>query len=157
MTRIAYLADHPELVHTLADWFRVEWADYYAGRTHADVAAELSLDLNRDHIPIRLVAFEVEELAGCIVLRQEVLSTQPDYSPGLGGLYVHPHYRRRGIGAELVRAGMQLAARLNYPVIYATTNTARGIVERLGWERMETVVHHGEEIGLYQKELGISG
>jgi len=155
MTRIAYLADHPKHVHTLADWFRAEWLGYYASRTHDDVAAELSLDQNRNRIPIRLVAFDGDELAGCIVLRQIVLSTQPDYSPGLGGLYVHPPYRMRGIGAELVLAGMQLATRLGYPVIYTTTNTASGIIERLGWERMESVVHHGEELGLYRVKLAV--
>jgi len=150
MLRITYLADHPELVHTLADWFREEWAGYYAGRTHEDVARELSQDMNRDHIPIRLVPIVNGELAGCIVLRQQALSSEPNYSPGLGGLYVHPPFRRQGVGAELVRAGMNLAHDLGYSAVYTTTNSARGIIERLGWERLETLVHHGEELGLYR-------
>ncbi len=154
--RIAFLADHPDLVHTLADWFRSEWSEYYADRTNVDIAQELAQDLNRDHIPVRLVALEGGELTGCIVLRQLVLSTQPDYSPGLGGLFVHARYRRKGIATELVRAGMNLARDLGYPVIYTTTNSARRIVERLGWERLATVVHDGEELGLYKRQLKVN-
>jgi RimJ/RimL family protein N-acetyltransferase len=154
MAQIDFLADHPELVHTLAQWFRAEWTDYYAGMTNEDVARELSEDLNRDRIPIRLVAIVNGELAGCIVLREQALSSQPNYSPGLGGLYVHPQYRRRGIGAELVRAGMNLALDLGYPVVYATTNAAKGILEGLHWQRVSTITHQGEEIGLYRVVLG---
>ena len=153
MARIAYLADHPEHILTLAEWFRAEWQEYYAGRTNEDVAEEFSQDLKRDRLPIRLIAFEQDELAGCIVLREFALSTHPDYKPGLGGLYVAKHLRGRGIGTHLVSAGIQLAWDLGYPAIYTTTNTASRIVERLEWERLGTINHHGEVIGLYRKQF----
>lgn len=150
MIQIAYLADHPHLVHTLAEWFKAEWAEYYTDRSQDDVAHELSDDLNYDHIPIRLVAFVDGTLAGGIVLREQVVSTEPMYTPGLGGLLVAQTYRHQGVGTELVQAGMKLAERLGYPVIYTTTNSARSIIEKLHWERLGTVSIHGEEIGLYR-------
>ncbi len=155
MTSIELLADHPEAAHTLADWFIAQWPKYYANDTHDSVVQQLSQDINRDRIPIRLVAFEDRQLAGCIVLRQFVVSSDPAYSPGLGGLYVHPPYRQRGIATQLVRAGMQLAADLGYAEIYATTSTARGILERLSWQLIKNITQHGEELGLYYYSTGI--
>jgi RimJ/RimL family protein N-acetyltransferase len=156
MPTIEFLADHPELVHLLADWFKAQWPEYYANDTHEDVEQQFLQEMNRDRIPIRLVAFVEQQLAGCIVLRQFVIASDPAYSPGLGGLFMHSAYRMQGIGTQLVSAGMQLATDLGYPVIYATTISARGILEQLGWQLIKMVNQHGEALGLYRYITGIS-
>jgi predicted N-acetyltransferase YhbS len=150
MAQIAYLADHPEVIPTLAEWFQSEWSEYYAQRTLADIAQDFQADLNRNELPIRLVAFLDGELVGTIVLRESISETHPEYRPGLGGLYVAKAQRGSGIGTELVRAGMSLAQRMGYQAIYATTNAARGIVEHLQWEQIGSELHNGEQIALYR-------
>ncbi|OHB62128.1 MAG: hypothetical protein A2167_02400 [Planctomycetes bacterium RBG_13_46_10] len=150
MSQIVYLADHAEVIPTLAEWFQSEWPIYYAQRTLVDIVQDFYADLNHNELPIRLVAFLAGELVGTIVLREIVLETHPEYRPGLGGLYVAKPHRRCGIGTELVQAGMLLAQRVGYNVIYTTTNVAGGIVERLQWEWIESVLHHGEQITLYR-------
>jgi hypothetical protein len=40
MIEIAYLADHIEVIPTLAKWFQAQWLAYYAGRTPADIAQD---------------------------------------------------------------------------------------------------------------------
>jgi len=150
--QIAHLADHTDAISTLARWFKAQWPDYYADRTLADIEQGFGDDLNRDRLPLRLVAFEAGELAGTIVLRERGNYTRPEHQPELGGLYVADSHRRRGIGKELVRAGMAAARELGYQAVYATTHTAGGILRRLGWEQIGSV-QHAEMIPLYRCDL----
>ena len=39
MIKIAYLADHPEVIPTLVKWFQAQWPAYYAGRTPEDIGS----------------------------------------------------------------------------------------------------------------------
>jgi len=153
MLQIVYLADHAEVISSLAEWFQSEWSDYYTQRSLVDIAQDFHADLNRNNLPIRLIACLDGELVGTIVLRELALETQPNYGPGLGGLYVAIARRKFGIGTDLVRAGMTLAQGLGYQTVYTTTNTAGGILEQLRWERMGSVLHHGEQIALYRCAL----
>ena len=153
MTEIALLADRPDVIDTLTRWFRAQWSDYYAGRDSAEIAQDFHREARRTGLPIRLVAFVANELAGTIILRQQVIRDAPEYSPGLGGLLVAERQRKRGIGTELVRAGMETAKTEGYETIYATTNTAESILERLGWTPVKAVSHGDEQLQLYQCDL----
>ena len=153
MTEIAFLVDHPETIPTLADWFRAQWPEYYADRTPADIAQDFYEEVKRDGLPVRLVAFAGGELAGTITLREQATWTLPEYHPGLGGLLVVERHRSRGIGTELVRAGMNLAREQGYKKVYATTVNARSILERLGWSLVQAVSHGDEQLLLYCVEL----
>jgi RimJ/RimL family protein N-acetyltransferase len=153
MVRITFLADHPEVIPALARWFRAQWPEYYAARSLADIARDFHSEKNRDGLPIRLVAFADGELAGTITLRGQAIRTLPEYRPGLGGLLVTGQHRGRGIGTELVRAGMDLARKQGYDRVYATTASAQGILERLGWELVQMVAHDDEQLALYRCEL----
>jgi GNAT superfamily N-acetyltransferase len=154
MIEIAYLADHPEVIPTLAEWFCAQWPAYYAERTPADIAQDFYSEANRTGIPIRLVAFADGELAGTITLREQAFWDLPEYRPGLGGLFVVEQHRGRGIGSELVKAGMQVAREQGYTRVFTTTATANGILERLRWQRVRAVSHGDEQLMLYRCELG---
>lgn len=145
-----YIQDHPDTIPTLAHWFRAQWPDYYAGRRLDDVEGDFRMWLSRDRLPVGLVAFDAAELVGAIVLRERALETRPELQPGLGGLYVAAPHRGRGIGTELVRAGMAAARALGYEVVYTSTEVAGRILGRLGWERTESVLHHGERLAVYR-------
>ena len=62
-------------------------------------------------------------------------------------------HRRHGIATELIRAGMKLAHAQGYETVTATTVMAAGILERLGWEFVQTVVHGDEQLSLYRCKL----
>jgi RimJ/RimL family protein N-acetyltransferase len=153
MVEIDFLVDYPEVIPTLTHWFCAQWPEYYAERTPADMAENFYSEANRDGLPVRLVAFADGELAGTINLRDQALWTMPEYHPGLGGLLVVERHRGRGIGTELVRAGMSVAREQGYERVYATTVTARGILEHLGWKLVQAVSHGGEQLLLYFCEL----
>jgi RimJ/RimL family protein N-acetyltransferase len=153
MLKIAFLIDHAEVIPTLAQWFRLEWSDYYAKRTLVDIEQDFRSDLNRDKLPIRLIAFQDDVPVGTIVLRERVSETHLQYQPGLGGLYVAISHRGQGIGTELVQAGMATADELGIQTLYATTHVAGGILKRLGWKQLGSVLHDEEQIALYQCTL----
>jgi GNAT superfamily N-acetyltransferase len=150
MIKIAFLADHVDAVPVLARWFRAQWPDYFAGRPLTEIEQDFHADANRNSLPIRLVAFVDDELAGTIVLRERAFGDLPAYSPGLGGLYVAEPYRRRGMGAELIRSGMDLSRAQGYETVYAATSVAHGLFLRLRWELVETVAEGEEQVGIYR-------
>ena len=149
MITIAFLADHLDSIPTLATWFRAQWSQHYADWTQAEMEQDFLEDTARDRLPCRLVAFEDNQLAGTIILREQN-HTAPEFQPELGGLLVIESHRGRGVGTELVRAGMKLASDLGYEMVYATTVSAVGILERLGWEIVKTIIHDEEQLALYR-------
>jgi GNAT superfamily N-acetyltransferase len=153
MITIGFLADYPDTVPTLASWFRGQWPDYYADWSQAELEQDFLSDASRNRLPARLVAFESNELVGTIVLREHGTETLPEFQPELGGLYVIESQRGQGIGTELVRAGMQLARDQGYETVFATTVAAAGILERLGWEFITTVIHQDGQLALYRCKL----
>ena len=154
MIETPLLADHPGAIPTLAAWFRAQWPDYYAQRSLTDIARDFREEARRDGLPLRLLALVDGELAGTIVLRDRALTTLPESHPGLGGLFVTPRHRARGVGSALVRAGMDAARAQGFAVVYATTAVAGGILARQGWVISKAVVEHNDEqLALYRCEL----
>ena len=153
MITIGFLADYPNVIPTLARWFRDQWPDYYADWSQAAMEQDFLEDASRDRLPIRLLAFESNELVGTIILRENGNETLPEFQPELGGLYVLESHRRHGIATELVRAGMKVALDQGLRTVFATTIVAAGILERLGWEFVQTVIHQDGELSLYRCKL----
>ncbi|HSM25891.1 MAG TPA: GNAT family N-acetyltransferase [Anaerolineaceae bacterium] len=153
MITIGFLADNLDTIPTLAKWFRDQWSDYYADVSQEDLEQDFLEEASHDRLPIRLIAFESKELAGTIILREHGSVNLPGLQPELGGLYVVEPHRGLGIGTELVRAGMKLALDQGYETVYATTVSAVGMLERLGWDYNKTVIHRDEQLALYQCDL----
>jgi len=152
MITIGFLADYTDTIPTLAKWFRAQWPDYYADMSQEQLEQDFLEDVSRDSLPSRLVAFESNELVGTIVLREQPRFS-PEFQPELGGLYVVEAHRRHGIATELVRAGMKVALDQGYKTVFATTVVAAGILERLGWEFVQTVIHEDGPLALYRCKL----
>ncbi len=153
MITIGFLADYPDSVPMLASWFRNQWPDYYANWSQAEMEQDFLEDASRNRLPARLVAFESNELVGTIVLRERGTETLPEFQPELGGLFVVEFHRGHGIATELVRAGMKIALDQGYKTVFATTVAAAGILERLGWEFIKTVIHQDGELSWYRCKL----
>jgi GNAT superfamily N-acetyltransferase len=153
MIKIAFLADHLDTIPKLANWFREQWPDYFADWSQAEMEQDFLQDATYDRLPCRLVAFESGDLMGTIVLREQGSESLQEFQPELGGLYVIESQRGQGIGTALVEAGMKLASDQGYEMVYATTVAAAGILERLGWAFIKTVVHQDGQLSLYGCEL----
>ena len=153
MITIGFLADYLDTIPTLIQWFRDQWPDYHAHMSQEEMEQDFLEDASRNRLPIRLVAFESNQLVSTIILRDNGSAMPPELQPELGGLYVVESHRGHGVATELVRAGMQLAHKQGYETVFATTVVAAGILERLGWGFLKTVVHEDEELPLYRCKL----
>ena len=120
-----------------------------------DVARDFAAEANRRDLPVRLVAFVDEALAGTIVLRERAMEALPAYTPGLGGLFVAEPVRRRGVGTALIAAGMNLVRERGDGCVYAGTIAARNLLKKSGWELVGWKVigpipHEQEHLALYR-------
>ena len=132
--RIVLLADRPDLIPTLTDWFVAEWEPYYGADGPGDAASDLRGCLNRDTLPVALVALGTDDtLLGTAALKEESVGSELGVGPWLAAFLVAPEHRGRGVGTALVAVIEGEAARLGFAEVYTSTDAAEGILQRRGW------------------------
>lgn len=150
---IRYLADHPELVPTLGEWLHAEWGHTVPWGTPQGFAERFRAHLNRDVLPIALVALEGGGFLGTASLRVADMESRPDRTPWLGGVYVAEEARGRGVGEALVRAVEDLAREMGFREMYLFATDREGFYRRLGWSVVEHTEHYGEAAVVMRTEL----
>ena len=145
---IEYLADQLEFLPTLAQWQHAEWGYIRPGDTVEARSARLQSYSNRDRIPLTVVAFENGEVMGSASLVSHDMETRMELSPWLAGVFVGPAYRRRGIGAELVRRIMREAAKLEVPLLYLYTIHSEMFYAKLGWTLLEHTSYRQQKVAI---------
>jgi GNAT superfamily N-acetyltransferase len=150
---VAYLADHAALVVELAAALHAQDREYYGARPPADVAADLALSLQREALPLALIALRDGVLLGTATLRHDSITTHAHLGPWLTAFYVRPELRGRGIGGKLVAAIEAAAQRLGFAQLYAGSGRAASLFQRAGWQVLECVSYHGEEIAILRRDL----
>lgn len=151
--RIAYLADHPESLPVLRQWFETEWASYYGPGGPGDARRDLAAYANEAGLPVGMVAFLDGEICGIAALKSESVASRSHLSPWAAAAMVHPAHRGRGIGSELFRALEEEAQRRGYRHIYCGTSSATRLLERRGWRFMEQIEYDGANVSIYAKAL----
>jgi GNAT superfamily N-acetyltransferase len=144
--RIESLADHLDLVETVARWHWDAWGHEDPGASLASWTAGMRARANRDRIPMTYVALDGAELVGTASLIAHEMVTHPEWSPWLGGVYVRHDRRGEGIGSALVREAVRAAAAMNEPRLYLSTESARGFYEKLGWRAIAVEEHAGQPV-----------
>ena len=150
---VAYLADHADQVVALAAALHAQDREYYGARTPADVAADLALSLQREALPLALMALRDGIVLGTATLSYDSITTHPHLGPWLAAFYVRPELRGRGIGRKLVASIEAAAQRLGFAQLYAGSGRAASLFERAGWQVLERVSYHGEEIAILGRDL----
>ncbi|HEY2125174.1 MAG TPA: GNAT family N-acetyltransferase [Chthoniobacterales bacterium] len=162
---IDYLANHPELADELGKISWNEWRPIYEqrGETFADAVRKYRERANIGQLPLALVALaEGDEgrpfdfgsgqsmrapaLIGTVSLKYCDLDIRPELDPWLGGVFVVPEWRGRGIASLLCRRAMEAAARLTISNLYLWTHSAEGLYLKLGWRAIERTDYCGKKI-----------
>lgn len=149
--RIAYLADHPRLVPTVAQWQQREFGHF--GVVSLDERIRrLGLTLNRDSLPISLVALAADgALVGSASLLVQTI-THPHLTPWLSTMVVAPQHRRRGIASALALRAQAEAAALGFHALHLFTEHSQALYSRLGWERLEDSTIAGRSVVIMRYE-----
>ena len=123
------------------------------GSTVEDVTRNFSGYLNRDHIPLTLIAFLDSQPAGTASIFVHDLDVRLDLSPWLAAVYVTPLYRKQGIGSELVKAVESAAHKLQIGRLYLFTPDQERFYTRLGWSALERVEYWNQTVVVMDKRM----
>jgi len=126
------------------------------GLTAEDLTRIFSEHLNRDRIPLTLIAFLDGQPAGTASIFVHDMDTRPDLSPWLAAVFVAPPYRKQGIGSQLVKAVEGVSQKLQIARLYLFTpdhrpNGRERFYTRLGWSVLERVEYWNQTMVVMDK------
>jgi GNAT superfamily N-acetyltransferase len=151
---IEYLADYPEFVLQIAIWYFDEWGHRIPGNSVEGIRTRLTTKLNRDRVPIPIVAIAHGRLIGTAQLKTHEMEIYPNREFWLGGVYVDLQARKHGIGKQLVTRVEEISKRLGIPVLFLQTERLDGgLYAKLGWSPLEQVKYHRVQVLVMQKKL----
>lgn len=143
---IEYLAHRPEALPTIAKWQHAEWGNLRPNDTVEKRMERLRGWANPDRLPLTVVALENNDVLGSASLIEHDMETRMELTPWLAGVFVGEAYRRRGIGAALVRRIVAEAKRLKVPLLYLYTVHSEKFYAALGWRTHERTSYRQHDI-----------
>jgi GNAT superfamily N-acetyltransferase len=152
---IDHLANHPELTDELAQLAWAEWQSLYEqrGETFSNALRKYRERININRLPLALVALVDKELVGTVSLKHNDLDIRPEINPWLGGVFVIPEWRRRGVASLLMRRAVEEARRLNLGRLFLWTSSAESLYLKLGWQPVERTEYCGKSIVIMQMNV----
>lgn len=155
MIKISYLADCPEYLLTVASWVFSEWGHEIGQVTQEEITDEFRGHLNRDRIPLTIIALLDDRPAGTAsIYSQDMEEVHPELSPWLAAVYVPPQYRDQGIGSELVKAIEDIAKNLQIRELYLFTPDKEHFYAHLGWSILDEIDYRSRLQVIMHKSLG---
>jgi N-acetylglutamate synthase-like GNAT family acetyltransferase len=146
--RVEYLADHPGLIPTLAQWHHQQWHYLDPGTSVEQRAAWLAQHANHPQIPTTFVALSDGSLLGSASLIAHDMDTRPDLSPWMAAVYVVPEYRQQGIATALIGRIVAEAQTLGIATLYLFTPDKELFYTKRGWRLLERTSYRGVQVSV---------
>lgn len=90
-------------------------------------------NLDDEPTPFSIVAHDGETFLGTASVIASDLDARPQYTPWVAAVWVDPAHRSKGVGANLVRVGAEMARSLGFEPVYLCALPLRhGFYKRLG-------------------------
>lgn len=152
--KLEYLADHPELLPIVAQWYFEEWGYLSEEKTLEQDIERLQAYLNKDKLPLMLLAVEEGALLGAAQLKFREMSIYPEKEHWVGGVYVAEAHRGKGIARQILLALIAIAKSLKVETLYLQTEHLNGgLYGRMGWTPIEQVNYRGIEVLVMEKDI----
>ena len=152
--KLEYLADHPELLPTVAQWYFEEWGYLSEEKTLEQDIQRLQIYQNKDKVPLMLLAVEEGALLGAAQLKFREMSIYPEKEHWVGGVYVAEAHRGKGIARQILVALIAIAKSLKIETLYLQTEYLNGgLYGRMGWTSIEQVNYRGIEVLVMEKSI----
>jgi GNAT superfamily N-acetyltransferase len=155
--QILQLGERIDVVPLLAAWHHAEWSHYNPGDTVARRIERLRRHAQPGRIPTTFVAVAGPDLLGSASLVAADMHDRSHLSPWLASVYVHPPYRRRGIGQALVKRVVAEARALGVPRLYLFTPDQEEWYAGMGWHVTERRLYMGKPAVIMTLELREEG
>lgn len=147
MHRIEPVHRYKSHIPTVASWHWNEWGHADPEGSLAAWTAALSTRINVGSIPTMFIAFsETDDPIGSVVLVESDMSTHPEFTPWIAGLYVVPSHREQGLGSALMEHAVDAATQMGYGGLFLYTSTATPLYIGLGWKKLFRELYEGEMV-----------
>ena len=113
------------------------------------MAERLHAHLNRDSIPLTVVAFDNDRVVGTAALVEFDMDTRRDLTPWLADVVVDSELRGRQIGTRVVEYTVARARELGVKTLYLFTPDRETFYARMGWRVRERPEYRGEDVVVY--------
>ncbi|WP_375751826.1 GNAT family N-acetyltransferase [Vibrio sp. HN007] len=116
--KISLLADCPDEVLNIANWYLHEWEQNDPEATLETVVQKVVRGTNRSKIPMAFVVHDENKLVGAGEIKYRELTEYDGYNYWLDGVYVPVTHRGRGISTILIEFAISKAIELELPALY---------------------------------------
>ncbi|MCL1125359.1 GNAT family N-acetyltransferase [Shewanella surugensis] len=148
------LADKAEYIPKIAKWYSDEWGDIGESRSTKALELKLTDYLNRNKLPMIVLAMEKDKLLGAAQLKFHEMSIYPDKEHWLGGVYIDKPYRGQGIAKQLIDKVIALAKHYQVSHLYLQTEDhSGGLYAQSGWQSIERVNYKNVDVLVMKKVL----
>ena len=152
--QIELLADRHDAIPVVAQWSFEQWGRRVAGNTLEASVERVMQRLNREQPPLGIVATDGRMILGTAQLKIREMDIYPQYEHWLGGVYVAPQARGKGLGSRLAQEIAARARAFDIAKLYLQTEKLDGgLYARLGWKPIEQVHYHGMHVLVMVREL----
>lgn len=149
-----YLADRPDAIPTIAEWYFNQWGYLQDVSSIEKTIQLLHQYLNRDKIPLILLAVENDEIVGAVQLKFYEMNLYPEKEHWLGGVYVSDKHRRKKIAEKLVKKAVEVAKYYMVETLYLQTEKLDGgLYKRLGWTPVNSAKYNGKKVLVMKRQL----
>ena len=141
-----YLADRPEDVPLVIDWWRTVWMDRM-GSNIEFAQDQLRDSLSKTDLPIHILATLAGIPVGTVALKQhELTDVFPSYHYWLGSVFVKDCVRDSQIASQMSLYIVEMAKQRHLPHLYLqTTNLDGGLYSKLGWQSVTEFTYMDEK------------
>ncbi len=139
-------------IQEVAGWYLTEW------QIPERTTIERLTNQSKDDIVSHFVASVDGRIVATGGLHKKVgiLKVYPgmgEFGPWVAVLYTIPHYRKRGIGEQLMARIEEAAREADFKKIYLYTYTAESLYRKCGWKEIGRVRYKGHNCALMEKSL----
>lgn len=152
------LREQPDAIPMIARWHFDEWHALFPYKNLQDFADDLRQSLQPGTIPQSwlLLADPAEHtepagsplIVGTASLLAHDMTNNQQLSPWLANIYIHPDWRGRGLGQQIVRHVMTQARALGLTTLYLFTEDQQAFYEKLGWQLHHRELYEGEWVSV---------
>lgn len=152
MTRLDWLADHPQHSDTFAAWIHQQFHYEYAEQPLLDWQREFAEgQINGDWKC--LIALEGDQLKGGAALAKADLADRPDLGPWLACVFISPDARGKGLAERLIEGISEEAKTSGVASIYLHTRDKHDYYAKRGWAVLDRFHAWDEEQWLMVRDL----